>query len=91
MLIHMIDREFLRGSHDFLLSKQRSKIVIKENDIVIMNYNENEIPILWPPDAKSWLIWKVPDAGKDWRWEEKGMTEDEMVGWHHWLNGHQFG
>ena len=53
MLIHMIDREFLRGSHDFLLSKQRSKIVIKENDIVIMNYNETEIPILWPPDAKS--------------------------------------
>ena len=91
MLIHMIDQEFLRGSHDFLLSKQRSKIVIKENDIVIMNYNENEIPILWPPDAKSWLIWKVPDAGKDWRWEEKGMTEDEMVGWHHRLNGHQFG
>ena len=39
----------------------------------------------------SWLIWKEPDAGKDWRWEEKGMTEDEMVGWHHWLNGHEFG
>ena len=49
----MIEGEFLRVSHDFLLSKQRSKIVIKENDIVIMNYNENEIPILWPPDAKS--------------------------------------
>ena len=49
----MIDWEFLRGSHDFLLSKQRSKIVIKENDIVIMNYNEAEIPILWSPDAKS--------------------------------------
>ena len=49
----MIDWEFLRGSHDFLLSKQRSKIVIKENDIVIMNYNETEIPILGPPDAKS--------------------------------------
>ena len=39
---------------------------------------------------KNWLIWKDPDAGKDWRWEEKGMTEDEMVGWHHWLNGHEF-
>ena len=91
MLIHMIEGEFLRGSHDFLLSKQRSKIVIKENDIVIMNYNEAEIPILWSPDAKSWLIWKDPDAGKDWRWEEKGMTEDEMVGWYHWLNGHEFG
>ena len=42
---------------------------------------EAEIPILWHPDAKSWLIWKDPDAGKDWRREEKGMTEDEMVGW----------
>ena len=52
---------------------------------------EAEAPILWPPDAKSWLIWKDPDAGKDWGQEEKGMTEDEMVGWHHWLNGHVFG
>ena len=48
---------------------------------------EAETPILWPPDAKNWLIWKDPDAGKDWRWEEKGTTEDEMVGWHHRLNG----
>ena len=52
---------------------------------------EAETPILWPPDVKSWLIWKDPDAGKDWRWEEKGMTEDEMLGWHHRLNGHGFG
>ena len=52
---------------------------------------EAETPILWPPDAKSWLIWKDPDAGKDWRQEEKGMTEDKMVGWHHRLNGHGFG
>ena len=51
---------------------------------------EAKIPILWPPDAKSWLIWKDPDAGKDWRWKEKGITEDEMVGWHHRLNGHEF-
>ena len=51
---------------------------------------ESETPILWPPDAKNWLIGKDPDAGKDWRREEKGMTEDEMVGWHHWLNGHEF-
>ena len=50
---------------------------------------EAEAPILWPPDAKSWLIGKDPDAGKDWR-QEKGTTEDEMVGWHHWLNGHEF-
>ena len=52
---------------------------------------EAETPILWPPNAKSWLICKDPDAGKDWRHEEKGMTEDEMVGWHHQLNGHEFG
>ena len=52
---------------------------------------EAEIPILWPPDAKSWLIWKDPDAGKDWGQEEKGTTEDEMVGWHHRLNAHGFG
>ena len=51
---------------------------------------EAETPILWPPDAKNWLIGKDPDAGKDWRQEEKGVTEDEMVGWHHWLDGHEF-
>ena len=51
---------------------------------------EAETPILWPPDAKNWLICRDPDAGKDWRQEEKGTTEDEMVGWHHWLNGHEF-
>ena len=51
---------------------------------------EAETPILWPPDAKSWLIGKDPDAGKDWRWEEKGTTEDEMVGWHHRHDGHEF-
>ena len=49
-----------------------------------------ETPILWPPVEKSWLIGKDPDAGKDWRQEEKGMTEDEMVGWHHQRNGHEF-
>ena len=48
-----------------------------------------EALILWPPDAKNWLIWKDPDAGKDWR-QEKRTTEDEMVGWHHWLDGHEF-
>ena len=51
---------------------------------------EAEAPILWPPDVKSWLIRKDPDAGKDWRQEEKGTTENEMVGWHHWLSGHEF-
>ena len=51
---------------------------------------EAEAPILCPPDAKNWLLGKDPDAGKDWRQEEKGSREDEMVGWHHWLNEHEF-
>ena len=51
---------------------------------------EAETPILWPSDAKNWLIGKDPDAGKDWRGEEKGSTENEMAGWHHWLNEHKF-
>ena len=51
---------------------------------------EAETPIIWPPYVKNWLIWKDPDAGKDWRQEEKGMTEDGMIGCHHWLDGHEF-
>ena len=51
---------------------------------------EAETPILWPPDVKSWLIWKDPIAGKEWRQDKKGLSEDEMVGWHHRLNGHEF-
>ena len=51
---------------------------------------EAETPILWPSDGKNWPMSKDPDAGKDWKWEEKGMTEDEMVGWHYQLNGHEF-
>ena len=51
---------------------------------------EAEPPILWPPDVKNWLIRKDPDAGKDWRQEKKGTTEDKMVRWHHWLYGHEF-
>ena len=51
---------------------------------------ETETPILWPPDAKNWLKWKDPDARKDWRKEEKRMIENEMVGWHHQLKGHEF-
>ena len=51
---------------------------------------EAETSILWPPDVNNWLIWKDPDAGKDWGLREKRTTEDEMVGWHHWLNGHKF-
>ena len=62
----------------------QSWILIERTDV------EAETPVLCPPDAKSWLIWKDPNAGKDWRWEEKGTTEDEIVGWHHWLNEHEF-
>ena len=62
----------------------------KGNQSWIFTDAEAETPTLWPPDAKNWLIGKDPDAGKDWRQEEKGMTEDEMVGWHHWLDEHEF-
>ena len=54
-----------------------------------MNAAKAETPVLWPPHAKSWLIGKDSDAGRDWGHEEKGTTEDEMAGWHHWLNGHE--
>ena len=62
----------------------KSRIFIGRTDA------EAETPVPWPPDANNWFIGKDPDAGKDWRQEEKGMTEDEMVGWHYWLNGHEF-
>ena len=51
---------------------------------------EAETPILWTADVRNWFIWKDPDAGKDWRWEEKGITKEEIIGWHHWLNRHEF-
>ena len=57
---------------------------------ILIGRTDAEASILWPPDVKKWLLGKDPDAGKDWRQEEKGMTEDEMVGWHHWLDGHEF-
>ena len=65
------------------LKGNQSWIFIERTDV------EAETPILWPPDAKNWLIRKEHDAGKDRRWEEKGTTEDEMVGWHHQLDGHE--
>ena len=65
--------------------KNQSSVFIGRTDV------EAETPILWPLDAKSWLIWKDPDAGKYWGQEKKGMTEDEMVGWHNRLNEHEFG
>ena len=58
---------------------------------VFIGGTDAEAPILWPPDMKNWLIRKDPDAGKDWGQEEKGTTEDEVVGWHYRLNGHEFG
>ena len=63
----------------------QSRIIIRRTDA------EAEAPILWLPDAKNWLIGKDPDAGKDWKWEEKGTIEDEMVEWYHQLSGHEFG
>ena len=63
----------------------------KENQSwIFIGKTDAEAPVLWPPDAKNWLIGKEPDAGKDWRQEEKGTIEDDMVGWHHWLNGYEF-
>ena len=73
-----------RRSNQSILKGNQSWIFIGKTDA------EAETPILWPPDATKWLIGKDPDAGKDWRQEEKGTTEDEMVGWHHRLNGHEF-
>ena len=64
--------------------ENQSWIFIRRTD------DEATTPIPWLPDTKNWLILKDSDAGKDWRWEEKGMTEDEMVGWHHQLNEHEF-
>ena len=68
----------------FCSEGNRSLIFIGRTDA------EAETPILWTPDVKNWLIWKDPDAGKDWGQEEKGMTEDKMVVWHHRLHGHKF-
>ena len=73
-----------RKSNQSILGDQ-SWVFIERTDI------EAETLILWPPDVKSSLIWKDPDAGKDWGQEEKGTTDDEMAEWHHWLNGHEFG
>ena len=62
----------------------------RSNQSILRTDAKAETPILWPPHAKSWLIGKDPDAGRDWRQEEKGMIEDEMTGWHHQLDGHEF-
>ena len=83
----------VEDSWDPLDCKEIQPVHSKENQSWIFTGRtdaEAETPILWPPDVKNWLIGKDPDAGKDWRQEEKGTTEDEMVGWHHRLNGHEF-
>ena len=72
-----------RRSNQSIL-KDQSWILIGRTDV------EGQVPILWPPDVKNWLIGINPYAGKDWRPEEKGMAEDDIVGWHHQLNGHEF-
>ena len=74
-------------------NKEIKPVNLKGNQIWIFierTDTEAENLILWPPDVKSWLIWKDPDAGKDWRREDKGTTEDEMAGWHHGLDGREF-
>ena len=76
-----LDRKEIQAVHP---KGNQSWIFIGRTDV------KAETPIFWPPDVKKWLIRKDPDAGKDWRQKEKGMTEDEMVGWHHQLNGHEF-
>ena len=74
-----------RRSNQFHSKGDQSWVFTGRTDV------EVETPIIWPPHAKSWLIGKVPDAGKDWGQDKKGRTKDEIVGWHHWLNGHGFG
>ena len=72
-------------------ARRSNQSIPKEiNPWIFIGRTDSEAAILWSPDANSWLIGKDPDAGKDWR-QEKGTTEDEMVGWHHLLNGHEFG
>ena len=82
---HSSKASILRCSPFFIVQLSHPYMFIGMTDF------EAATPILWPPDAKSWLIWKDSEAGKDWGQQEKGTTEDEMVGWHHWLNGHGFG
>ena len=75
----------LKGDPTIFPKGDQSWVFIRRTDV------EAETPILWSADVKSWLIWKDSNAGKDWGQEEKGMTEDEMVAWHHRLNEHEFG
>ena len=73
-------------------ARRSNQSILKKSIWIFTGRTDAEavIPILWPPDGKNWLVGKDPDAGKDWRQEEKGAAEDEMVKWHHRLNGHEF-
>ena len=82
-----------RRSNEFILKKISPKKEKKRKENyswLSIGWTDAEAPILWPPDVKNWLIREDPDAGKDWREEQKCMTEDEMVGWYHRVNGHEF-
>ena len=100
LLCHQIQKEITLARYSLI---SLSSIPMAIGFLMTINAKENqprifiertdakaEAPILQPPDPKSWLIGNDPDAGKDWRQEEKGMTEDEIFGWHHWLSGHEF-
>ena len=81
LLLHL---PFLNFLLNLLICRDTSLIFFPLEGLML----KLKLPILWPPDAKNWLIGKDPDSGKDWRQEEKGTVEDEMVGWHHWLDAH---
>ena len=84
--------KYLNGSFYFIVCSSSVNPKGNQSWIFIGRTDaEAETKILWPPDVKNWLIWKDPDAGKDWGQEEKGTTEDETVGWHYRLDGHGFG
>ena len=74
-----------------LLHHSSKSLILQHSAFFIIQLSHPYTTTGGSPDVKSWLIWKDPDAGKDWRQEEKGITEGEMVEWHHWLNGHEFG
>ena len=78
-----------RSQRELEKPQPRATGLTDEGLTIPIGRTDAEAPILWPPDPKSWLTGKDPVAGKDWGQEEKGVTKDEMVGWHHWLNGHE--
>ena len=90
----MLSNSVLEKNLESPLDSQENKLVNPKGNqpwiFIERTDAEAEAPILWPPDVNSWLIGKDPDLGKDWRQEEMGAAEDEMVGWHHQLNGHKF-